>query len=222
MVIGHGSGSYGHFAAMEYGVHLGHLRDWRGYAVTSAAAARLNRLIADAFLDANVPVVTMQPSASARCEDGQLVELAVAPIRFLLDKSLIPLVYGDVSWDSEKGCAIISTEQIFVHLARHLRPKRIIMVGEVHGVFTADPQRDPRAVRLPEISSRNITEVQEMLSGSGGVDVTGGMLSKVMALYYLVQEQPGVVVQFISGKRPGVVKDVLLGRGQNEGTVLHW
>jgi len=43
-----------------------------------------------------------------------------------------------------------------------------------------------------------------------------------MALYQLVQEQPGVIVQFISGKRPGVVKDVLLGRGQNEGTVLHW
>jgi len=69
LVIGHGSGSFGHFVGRHYGTHLG-LRDdrgWEGYARTGAAAARLNRLVTDVFLEEGVPVVSLQPSASARC-----------------------------------------------------------------------------------------------------------------------------------------------------------
>ena len=222
LVIGHGSGSYGHFAASEYGVHLGHLEDWRGFAITSAAAARLDRLIADEFLQAGVPVVSLQPSASAHCENGELVEMAWHPVRLLLDKGLIPLVYGDVAWDSQNECTIISTEQILVYLAQHVRPRRIIMVGEVPGVMTADPHIDPHAVRLPLISSANFAEVRNMLGGSGGVDVTGGMLGKVASLYRLIEEQRDLTVRFVSGQRPGVIEKALLGQGHDEGTLMQW
>lgn len=222
LVIGHGSGSYGHFAAQQYGVHLGNLRDWHGYAATSAAAARLNRLVADGFLCAGVPIVSLQPSASARCVAGELVRLASGPVRFLLGKGLVPLVYGDVAWDTEMGCTIVSTEHVFAYLARRLRPKRIVMVGEVHGVFTADPRRDSPAVRLPLISPRNISDVRKMLGGSAGVDVTGGMLSKVMTLCDLIKEQRDLVAQFVSGEQPEMVEKVLRGQAADEGTIMQW
>ena len=57
----------------------GNLQDWRGYAETSAAAQRLNRLVTDALLSEGVRVVSLQPSASARCHDGELVEMAIDP-----------------------------------------------------------------------------------------------------------------------------------------------
>ena len=61
-----------------------------------------------------------------------------------------------------------------------------------------------------------------MLGGSGGVDVTGGMLGKVTSLYRLVEEQRDLTVHFVSGQRPGMIEKALLGRGDDEGTLMQW
>ena len=74
LLVGHGSGSFGHWAAKPYGTRQGVQTptQWRGYTLVAAAAARLNRIVTDAFLRADVPVLSVQPSASARCHDGTL------------------------------------------------------------------------------------------------------------------------------------------------------
>jgi isopentenyl phosphate kinase len=222
LVLGHGSGSFGHFAADRYRVHEGNLRDWRGYAETGAAAQRLNRLVTDALLAEGVRAVSLQPSASALCSAGELVELAVDPVATLLAHGAVPLLYGDVALDRVKGSAIISTEQILGFLAQSLRPQRIIMVGEVAGVYSGDPQRDSIVRLIPEINSENYAQVQKALSASFGVDVTGGMLSKVQMLYQLVQDQPNLVVRIISGQRAGLVERVLQDPALAEGTLLRY
>lgn len=222
LVLGHGSGSFGHVAAERYKVHQGHPRDWRGYAETGAMAQRLNRLVTDALLAEGVRAVSLQPSASARCHQGELMELAIEPVVQLLKADAVPLVYGDVALDDAQGCAILSTEQIFVYLARALRPQRILMVGEVAGVFSGDPQRDTLVRLVPEINGRNYHEVERMLSASHGVDVTGGMLSKVRLLYELVQEQPNLQVRIITGRRNGVLQRVLADSSYAEGTLLRY
>src|SRR5512137_281262 len=74
LVLGHGSGSFGHVAAKKHGTHDG-VKDqagWLGYAEVAAAAARLNQIVADLFVAEGVPVVSLPPSASARCDDGRL------------------------------------------------------------------------------------------------------------------------------------------------------
>lgn len=221
LLIGHGSGSFGHYAAERYQIHRG-CTDWRGYAETGAAAARLNRLVADIFLTEGVPVVSLQPSASARCARGTLLEIAVAPIQGLLARCLVPMVYGDVALDEVQGSAIVSTEQLFVYLGQLLSPSRIILAGEVDGVFTADPTLDPTANLISEISPRNIEEVKAMLAGSHGVDVTGGMLSKVMTIYQLFEDGSRLTVALVSGLRPGCVRLALEEMRLEPGTLLHW
>ena len=75
LVLGHGSGSFGHVAAKKHGTRDG-VQDrsgWLGYAEVAAAAARLNQIVTDVFVAEGVPVVSVPPSASARCEDGTLV-----------------------------------------------------------------------------------------------------------------------------------------------------
>jgi isopentenyl phosphate kinase len=220
LVVGHGSGSFGHFYADRFKVHQGHLSDWRGYAETAAAAQRLNRLVADALLSAGVPVVSLQPSASARCTAGELVDLNTAPVLTLLEQGLVPLVYGDVALDSAQGCTILSTEQILAYLARTLAPRRIIMAGEVAGVYSGDPHRHTVVRLVPSITALNYAEVQDMLSASFGVDVTGGMLSKVRDLFALVSEMPGLQVRIITGRTPQVVERVLVNPKAQEGTLL--
>ena len=159
LLMGHGSGSFGHFVAQRHGLLEGGPPNWWGYAETGAAAARLNRLVTDVFLGADVPVVSIQPSASAHCCDGELVSMATEPIELMLRHGLVPLVYGDVALDEVRGCTIISTEQIFAHLAEHLEPARIVLAGQVAGVFTADPLRDASAQLIPEISRQNFDQV---------------------------------------------------------------
>ncbi|MFH1929257.1 MAG: isopentenyl phosphate kinase [Chloroflexota bacterium] len=220
LLLGHGSGSYGHYAAEEYGVHRGHLKDWRGYAVTSAAAQRLNRLVVDALLRRGVPVVSVQPSASTLCRSGVLLEMAVLPVRMLLDRGLVPLVYGDVALDEEQGCAIVSTEQVFAYLARSLCPDRMVIVGEVDGVFTGDPQCDKDAFPIRVISSLNVDRVVGLLAASRVVDVTGGMRSKVKILFKLIEDQPQLIIRLISGMREGAIEAALKGEADGEGTLV--
>jgi isopentenyl phosphate kinase len=229
LILGHGSGSFGHVVAQEYRTHEGvigtndllYQESWRGFADTAAAAARLNRLVTDLLLEEGVPVVSYQPSASARCRRGELMYFDTHAMKQVLKAGLIPLVYGDVAVDAVQGFTIISTEQIFDNIARELQPIRIILAGIVDGVYTADPLVDPDASRYEEITLENWEEVEATLGGSHATDVTGGMFSKVRDMYHLVLAQPPLQVHIVSGEIPGQVASALSGSDGDIGTLIY-
>jgi len=224
LLVGHGSGSFGHVVARKYGTRDGVASPaaWRGYAETAAVAARLNRLVVDALWSAGVPALPVQPSASACSHDGELGALDERPLRAALAHGLVPVVYGDVALDDLRGGTIISTEQIFHWLAPHLRPQRVILVGEVPGVLTADPSSSRRGELIEEITPDRLPEVSQALGGSRGTDVTGGMLAKVKEMVALVQATPSLsAVQIISGLVPGLVRTVLTDSDVRAGTLIH-
>jgi isopentenyl phosphate kinase len=222
LIIGHGSGSYGHTYARRYGVHTGIApgADWIGYALTAAAALRLNRIVVDELLAAGVPALALQPSATLLSQAGRLAEWNTGAIERALAHGLTPVVHGDVSFDTVQGSAIISTEQLLEWLAQTpaLRPSSVILVGE-SGVYTADPRVDPRAMRIPRIDATNIAEVLRRAGASHGVDVTGGMRAKVELMWRLVTAAPGLSVRLI-GTAPGLLERALLGEASAEGTLI--
>ncbi len=168
LILGHGSGSFGHVVAQKYQTRKGIVdtaedlrqESWRGFLETAAAAARLNRLVTDLMLEEGVPVVSYQPSASARCRRGELMYFDTHPLKKVLEANLVPLVYGDVAVDAVQGFTIISTEQIFDNIARELQPARIILAGIVDGVYDADPLGNSEATRYQEITQGNWDEVE--------------------------------------------------------------
>ena len=83
LVLGHGSGSFGHVAAKKHGTRAGvtDRSGWLGYAAVAAAAARLNQIVTDVLVAEGVPVVSLPPSASARCDDGRLSYLDTFVLR---------------------------------------------------------------------------------------------------------------------------------------------
>jgi isopentenyl phosphate kinase len=216
LVVGHGSGSFGHFAGRRYGTRNGveSQEDWLGYAEVAAAAARLNRMVIDALLAAGVPVLGIQPSASARCHNGVLTALDLGPIRAGLAHGLVPLIYGDVALDEVLGGTIISTEEILIYLARLIRPGRILLAGEVGGVL------DETGAIVPLLRPRDRSVIEAELGGSYGVDVTGGMWSKVDAMLALVAEQSGLEVRIFSGVDPGQLTRMLVDPAYAAGTLL--
>ncbi|MBC8162545.1 MAG: uridylate kinase, partial [Roseiflexaceae bacterium] len=222
LVLGHGSGSYGHVYAKRYGVHTGIAPggDWMGYALTSAAALRLNRIVVDALLAAGVPALALQPSASLVAQAGALERWDTGGLRTALGHGLLPVIHGDVAFDQQQGSAIIATEQLLVALAAdpELRPARVILVGE-SGVYTADPRANPAAERIPVIDSANIEAVLALTGGSHGVDVTGGMRGKVALMWQLIESNPTLSVQLI-GSAPGLLQRALIGQAQGQGTLI--
>lgn len=224
VLLGHGSGSFGHVAARRYRVREGVCGSagWVGYARTAAAAARLNRIVVDICLEEGLSVVSLPPSASAWCEDGRLVSLATEPHRFLLARRVTPVVYGDVALDRVRGGTIVSTEEVFAFLARHdpgLRPDRILLVGEVDGVFTRDPRQHPDARLIPLLTPEAALG-QQGLGGSHGTDVTGGMAAKVRVMAQLVQDLPTIRVHIFSGLEEGQLALALLHPEQAPGTCI--
>jgi isopentenyl phosphate kinase len=222
LVIGHGSGSFGHVYGQRYGTRAGvqTAEQWYGYAATGDAAARLNRLVTAALLAVGVPAWSVQPGAALRCVDGRIADGPLATIRQALAHGLVPVVFGDVALDEVRGGTIVSTEEIFEWLAGALAPRRLVLAGEVAGVFTADPTVDPSAQLLAEITPTTLAAVQGGLGGSHGVDVTGGMAAKVMQSLAMAQAHRDVDVIICSGLIAGQVQQTLL-EAQPVGTRIH-
>jgi isopentenyl phosphate kinase len=219
LLLGHGSGSFGHVPASQYGTRLGvHTADeWRGFAEVWWEAASLNRLVVEALRQAGLPAMALPPSASVTARDGQVAAWDIEPLRRALEAGLLPVVQGDVIFDTVRGGTILSTEELFVYLARHLRPTRLLLAGIEAGVWQIFPPPSQSSDMIfAEITPANLAEVFPALGGSQATDVTGGMASKVRQMLALAQELPELEILIFSGQKPGLLRKVLLG--EREGT----
>lgn len=220
LVIGHGSGSFGHVTARRYGTResVRTPEQWQGFAITADAAARLNRIVASSLLNAGLPVWSISPGATLRCEDGRVLAGPEETVGLALERGLIPLVHGDVALDSVRGGTIASTEEIFDWMARSLFPQRIVLAGEVDGVFSADPLRFPNAEPVREITLANLTGLRTGLGGSHGTDVTGGMAAKIDQALAMAGRATGLEVIICGGLQAGNLTRALLGGADWPGT----
>jgi isopentenyl phosphate kinase len=187
---------------------------WHGFAEVSSAASRLSKIVTDALLAAGVPALSLQPSASAVCEDGRISQLATAPIHYALAHNLVPVIHGDVAFDSKRGGTIISTEEVMMALAGPLRPSWLLLAGMTDGVY--DSQQRP----IPTINRANFAQIQSALGGSHGTDVTGGMAGKVEAMLDLVDRYPQLSIRIFSGLQAGLLKNLLLQPETAVGTLV--
>jgi len=215
ILIGHGSGSFGHVAAKRYGTAQGvsSPEQWRGYAQVSNVASELNFLVIKTLEAAGLPVIRIQPSASLIARDGKVMQMATEPIENALVRGLLPVVHGDVSLDEVRGGTIISTEALFFYLASRLYVDRVLLLGEVPGVLGLD------AEVVAKITPMNLGDVEAALGGSHGVDVTGGMETKVRDMVALVQQLPQLSICILGGLSQGMLRSVLLSRS-NLGTMI--
>jgi isopentenyl phosphate kinase len=211
IVLGHGSGSFAHVPAKKFGTRKGvhSERDWKGFSEVWYEAALLNRMVIDTLHSVGLPGITFPVSSGAIAKDGQVASWNLEPLMAALDYGLLPVVYGDVVFDQGRGGTIFSTEDIFVHLAEHLNPGKILLAGNDEGVF-ADY---PNCLNLiPKITPHIWVGIAPALVGSAATDVTGGMLSKVKGMLGLVKQYPTLEIQIFGGNQPGNLSAVLRGK----------
>lgn len=225
LVIGHGAGSFGHVPASEY-----HTRDgvplprssplihrerdetegsyWKGFAEVWYQASSLNRFVMKALHKAGVSTISLPPSSSVIASDGKVFVWETTPIRMALSARIVPVIFGDVVFDEVRGGTILSTEDLFMHLAHALNPERILLAGIESGVWEDFPAR---ISKIEKITPSSYSEVSESVGKSTGSDVTGGMESKVDQMLELVQQHPELTVQIFSGAQPDNIVRALTG-----------
>jgi isopentenyl phosphate kinase len=230
LILGHGSGSFGHTAAKEYQTRAGlqrpaalasgtrpadEIRYWHGFAEVWFQAAQLNRFVMEALHKAQVPALALAPVSAVSARNGKVSAWDSGPLKAALTAGLLPVIYGDVIFDEARGGTILSTEDLFERLARELKPERILLAGLEGAVWADFPERKQR---LERITPASFEEVKTRVGASQAADVTGGMDSKVRQMLSLVTENPGLTAQIFSGEEPGNILKALAG--ENLGTIL--
>jgi isopentenyl phosphate kinase len=218
LLVGHGSGSFGHMAAARSGLGKGPFTTPEepaergkllGIARTQHEAARLHRMVIEFLLDAGE--VPMSWSASAAltgragqpAANGQTTNLTQA-----LELGMLPVIYGDVLFDHRWGAAIASTETLVRYLVNRLRPLkyvfgRLLWCGETEGVY------DLAGRTIPEIDDSNYRKVLQQVGSAAGTDVTGGMALRLRTTRRLAQM--GIESWILDGTVPGRLRAALLG-----------
>ena len=230
LVIGHGAGSFGHVAASEYKTRDGYPRPsplahrerdqneenyWEGFAEVWYQASSLNRYVMKALHKANVRALSLPPSSSVIASEGKVSVWETTPIRMALSSRMVPVIFGDVVFDEIRGGTILSTEDLFMHLARALSPERILLAGLESAVWQDFPARTKK---LEKITPGTFDQISAGIGKSEGADVTGGMESKVKQMLELIENNHELTIQIFSGTEPGNIVRALTG--ETLGTVI--
>ena len=205
LLIGHGSGSFGHHAASQSGTHLGahSAGDWSGFVSVAFAARQLHQLVMQELVTAGLPAISFPPSSMLLAHERQILSYHIAPIARALDHGLLPVVHGDVAFDDTQGSAIISTEQLFSALAGEFHPARLLLAGLQPGVLGPDGET------LAAITGGDYEQLQ--FNQVPGEDVTGGMQAKVKQALQWAARFPAAEILIFSAEQPGTLQDVLGG-----------
>lgn len=205
LLLGHGSGSFGHFAAKEFKTLHGidpssptfdKDRYWHGFIEVYRQAHALNTIVMEALLYAGVPAISCSPVSCVTSAQRVVQQWNLSPLLAALENGMIPVVFGDVVFDDILGGTILSTEDLFEHLAVKLQPSRILLAGIEEGVWADFPAKQ----RLIEkIDRSNYSHISASLRGSASVDVTGGMDTKVSQTLDLTSRVPGLQARIFSG-----------------------
>lgn len=209
LVVGHGSGSFGHAAAARYGLGRG-LRggDPMGAAITQDQAARLHRLVIEKLLAAGLPAFGWAPSTGLLAHAGRARRTFFGTLFQALETGLLPVFFGDVVADEALGAGIASTEAVSLALARAatrrgLRLRRALWMGETEGIY------DDEGRTIATIDAGNLAAARRLVGGSAGVDVTGGMDLRLRTAWELTRF--GTESLILDGNVPGRLQAALVG-----------
>jgi isopentenyl phosphate kinase len=210
ILLGHGSGSFGHVPANKFGTLQGvHTHaEWQGFSEVWQAAHALNSIVMEELATAGLPAMAVSPSSAIVSRNREILDWGISPIQAALSAGILPVVFGDAVFDQTLGGTILSTEDLFVNLAPRLHPARILLAGEEKGVWADFPMRK-HLVRI--ITPSSLKKMNQQPENSAHVDVTGGMRQKVEMMAALVEANPEVTVSIFSGSQPGILLNALAG-----------
>jgi isopentenyl phosphate kinase len=190
LILVHGGGSFGHPVAKQYKLTEGYgdPSQIMGFSETHRTMTKLNSLVMEALIKRNINAIVVQPSSCVVTKAGRIQNMERKPLKRMLNMGLVPVLYGDAVLDSEKGFAILSGDQLVSSLAINFCASRIIMGGDVDGLYTKDPKTNESAQLIQRVTLEELKAQKHDIEGSKATDVTGGMLGKIRELIPAIEQ----------------------------------
>ncbi len=206
LVIVHGGGSFGHYWSVKYNMHTKPERySVKGVSIVKNSMITLNTIVLDSFVESGLRPYSLPPS-NFMLGDKPLIN-KVSEIKNITRSDMIPISYGDVLWSGNNKFYILSGDKIMGILSRLLKPRLVIFVTNVDGVYS-----DMKSMNL----IREITDDKVSVSRVK-MDVTGGMSRKISEALSISKK--GIDVFFVNGRFPKRIADAIKGKSF-EGTIF--
>jgi isopentenyl phosphate kinase len=207
LLLVHGGGSFAHPLAKRYRKNL-----VAGFLEIHRAMERLNSKVMEALERARIPAISIPPSSFIRVRRGEIVKSEVSLIKWLLEKRIVPVTYGDIFPDN-RGACIVSGDKIVCHLAMRLHARLAIFCMDVDGIYIKEKDR---MLLASEFSFDDLSKLVELPTRVA--DVTGGIREKIQEALRLADTPTHVC--FINGLKKGLLSRALKGE-RGLGTEIH-
>lgn len=211
LILIHGGGSFGHPIAKKYRINEGYEDPSQlpGFSKTQIAMKKLNILVMEALMTYNINAVVIQPSSFIITKSDRIQGIECEPIKKMINLGLIPVLYGDAVFDSKKGFTILSGDQLVSSLALQFSASRIIIGGDLDGLYTEDPKINSSAKLIKRITLEELKTNKYLIRGSNSPDVTGGMLGKMLELIPAIKQDVQTLI--VNATKPMRVYSALRG-----------
>ena len=213
LVVVHGAGSYGHPIASQYNLANGLTgENTVAMAKCQALVNELNSLVCLELSSKGIPAYPFQISSSSISSSKQLKDIDSTLLQKLLNKNVVPVLFGTPAYDDKQGFSIISGDQIISLLSSQLYPKKVIFATNVDGIFDKNPHQ-PDAQLLKSLTASQLKQLEP--DSSKDIDVTEGMKGKIAHIL----EMNNVTCHVINGNVAGNIQKAL-SDDESFGTVI--
>lgn len=202
-ILVHGAGSFGHPLALRRRVgrrRFGADAAARIFTEIQSSVALLRTLLLGSCRRSKLAAVGIPASLVAR-SGTRGVSLDSIWFKVLVDHDLLAVTGGDVVLDGHFGVRVLGGDELLWHLARALRPRRVVIATDVDGVVL-------RRALLLDLPARAVARAAHKISR--GRDATGGMRGKVEFAGRIARL--GIPVHIVNGRVPGRLRDAVAGR----------
>jgi len=212
LILIHGGGSFGHPLALKYSINNGYSTENQGIGFSEIhhLMTVLNGLLIDSLIWNKLPAVSVVPSSFIITKNGRIHLFDEKPLKMFLEMNFLPVLFGDVTLDVEKGFSVLSGDQLVSSLASVFNAERVIMGVDVDGVYDDDPKTNKEANIWRILRLDQLKKIQNQIGASDFPDVTGGMHGKMSEVIKIVEQE--IPVTIVNATVPGNLFKALKGK----------
>ena len=184
LVLIHGVGSFGHPPVLEHNLHMGYKNSSQllHLSKTQLIVNRYRNKIAEVLLDKGIPINLMHASSILQGKKMKIIRYSFSALKGFLSLGMVPLLGGDMMYDKSMGFSVCSGDQLAVLIASQIGANDLIFATDVPGIYSTDPNSDPDAELLTELTINEIEQIINSEERLGKMDASGGIKGKLRSL----------------------------------------
>lgn len=140
--------------------------------------------------------------------DPQQYGNLISTMQKLLEMGVIPIINENDTVATQE-LNIGDNDTLGARVAKSVDADLLILLSDIDGLYTADPNKDPSAERIHTVE-KITPEIEALAGGSGSSVGTGGMVTKIEAAR--IATAAGVDMVIADGHDPSILYDILEGK----------